>query len=451
MDPILLLGSILLIAAALTWILPAGQFTRKQDPATGRTVVTPGSYRAAQANPVGIWGAMQSIPEGLAEAGEVVFFVFLAGAAITVVEATGAISNFLNAIMRSFGGRPMLVLAIASILFLIGGASHNMYEEIIAFLPLLILLIRRLRMDPVIALGVSVGTSSVAAIFSPFNTFTLGISQPMAQLPLFSGFAFRAVFFLIAMTIWAAHLAWWVKRYPVADPSAGTVEVDDAGASPAGAWNWRDIGVLTILNGGMVLIVAGGVWLHWGLSDFGAVFVLMGLAAGLVGGLGLRGTAEHLAEGIRQLAFAGVLVGLARAVSVVLRNGAVLDTIANALFAPLQALPVSVAAVMMFLAESVLAFPMSSDSGRAMMSLPILLPLADLLGMSRQAVVLAYQYSGLVSNLVTPTAGALLAMLSIAGIPYGRWLRFIAVPVALLAGLSAAALVLAVEWGGKAG
>lgn len=433
MDPILLLGSILLIAAALTWILPAGQFTRKQDPATGRTVVTPGSYRAAQANPVGIWGAMQSIPEGLAEAGEVVFFVFLAGAAITVVEATGAISNFLNAIMRSFGGRPMLVLAIASILFLIGGASHNMYEEIIAFLPLLILLIRRLRMDPVIALGVSVGTSSVAAIFSPFNTFTLGISQPMAQLPLFSGFAFRAVFFLIAMTIWAAHLAWWVKRYPVADPSAGTVEVDDAGAR------------------GMVLIVAGGVWLHWGLSDFGAVFVLMGLAAGLVGGLGLRGTAEHLAEGIRQLAFAGVLVGLARAVSVVLRNGAVLDTIANALFAPLQALPVSVAAVMMFLAESVLAFPMSSDSGRAMMSLPILLPLADLLGMSRQAVVLAYQYSGLVSNLVTPTAGALLAMLSIAGIPYGRWLRFIAVPVALLAGLSAAALVLAVEWGGKAG
>lgn len=206
-DPILLLGSIILLPAILTWLL-AGRFERKTDPQTGRTVVVPGSYKSVPQNPVGPGGVLMSIPQGLMEAGEIVFFIFLAGGALTVIEATGAISNFLNHIMWRFGGRPLLVLALVSILFLIGGASYNMYEEILAFLPLLCPLARRLGLDHEMALGVSVGTATVAACFSPFNTFTLGISQPMAELPLFSGFAFRGVIFVLSMGIWGAYLAW---------------------------------------------------------------------------------------------------------------------------------------------------------------------------------------------------------------------------------------------------
>ena len=193
------------------------------------------------------------------------------------------------------------------------------------------------------------------------------------------------------------------------------------------------------MNGGMLYIVLSGIFLHWELRQFSAIFVLMGVVAGLAGGMGWRGTSEQFAEGFRRLALAAIVVGFARAISVVLRSGLILDTIANALFSPLRHLSLSQSAIMMFISESTLAFPMPSESGRAMMSLPVMIPIADLLGLSRQIVVNVYQYSGLVSGLITPTAGALLAMLAIAGVSYGKWLRFVAVPFALLFTLAVAA------------
>jgi uncharacterized ion transporter superfamily protein YfcC len=446
MDPLLLLGSIILLAAMLTWILPAGRFDRTRDARTGRTLVVPGSYAQVARHPVTPWGILMAVPQGLAEAADVVFFVLLAGAAITVVEATGAISNFLNLLMRRLGHRPLLVLAIASLLFVVGGASESMYEEILALIPALCLLMRRLEVDRVMALGVSVGTASVAATFSPFNTFLLGISQPTAELRMFSGFAFRSVFFVLAMAIWAAYLGWFALRHRSHVPTQDEEQVQPAETDKE-KWTARDVWVLAAMNGGMVLIVLGGIFLDWGLRQFSAVFVLMGVVAGWAGGLGWRGTSQQFAEGFRRMALAAALVGIARAISVVLVNGLVLDTIANALFSPLRHLPVSLSAMTMLVSESILAVPMPSDSGRAMMSLPVLVPLGDLLGMSRQMVVTVFQYSGLVSNLITSTAGALLAMLVIAKVSFGRWLRFMAVPFALLFALAVVAMFVGVKLG----
>jgi uncharacterized ion transporter superfamily protein YfcC len=162
MDPILLIGSIILLAALLTWILPAGRFERRRDPQTGRTLVVPGSYKPVPRNPVGPWGVLVSIPQGLEEAAAVVFYVLLAGAAITVVEATGAIGNTLDHLMSRFGERPLFILALASTLFLFGGASYGMYEEILAFIPVLCVLMRRLGLDNEMAVGISLGTASIA-------------------------------------------------------------------------------------------------------------------------------------------------------------------------------------------------------------------------------------------------------------------------------------------------
>jgi uncharacterized ion transporter superfamily protein YfcC len=442
-DPLLLIGSIILLAAIMTWILPAGRFERKIDPQTGRTVVVPGSYKFVPRSPVGPWGALESIPQGLVESSEVIFFILLAGGALTVVEATGAIGNLLNHMMRRFGSRPLVVLALASILFLIGGASNNMYEEILAFIPLLCALVARMGLEPEMALAVSVGTASVASSFSPFNTFILGISQPMAELPLFSGFAFRTVIFVLAMAIWGGYLAWYTVRFRAAAAARDTGSHPDL-ESP---WGPRDIWVLVLLNGGMAAMVLGGSFLHWELRQFSAIFVVVGVTAGLAGGLGWRGTSEQFAEGIRRIALATALVGFARAISVVLGRGLLLDTIANALFSPLRHLSVSLSAILMLISESLLAVPMPSESGRAMMSLPVILPLADLLGLSRQMAVAAYQYSALVSSLITPTAGALLAMLALAGVSFGRWLRFMAVPFGLLFVLALAAMMIGVRLG----
>jgi uncharacterized ion transporter superfamily protein YfcC len=452
LDPLLLLGSIIVLAAILTWILPAGRFERTHDAKTGRTLVVPGSYQHVTRHPVGPWGALLSIPQGLIEASEIVFYILLAGGALNVVEATGAMGNFLNHIAGRFFNRPLLVLALASFVFLVGGAANSMYEEIIAFVPLLCALVRRLGLPTEMALGISVGTASVAACFSPFNAFTMGISQPVAELPLFSGFEFRAVTFVFALVIWFGYLAWYARKFRVAvDPAAEPVleieGVDDINAHPALATHshTRDAIVLGALNGGLACIVLGGIFIHWGLPEFSAVFLVMGLVAGLGGGLGWRGTSEQFAEGFRRIALAAMVVGFARAISVVLTDGLVLDTIANALFTPLRHLSVGASGMMMVVSESVLAFPMPSDSGRALMSLPVMIPLADLLGLSRQMAVNAFTYSTLASSLITPTAGALLAMLAIAGVPYGKWLRFVAVPFAMLFALAVIAMLIGVK------
>jgi uncharacterized ion transporter superfamily protein YfcC len=251
--------------------------------------------------------------------------------------------------------------------------------------------------------------------------------------------------FVLAMGTWLGYLLW------VAGRSRTSQAVDSGEAEPArvaaATVRPRDMAVLAIMNAGMASLVFGAIYWGWGMLEFSAVFVGVGFAAGLTGGLGWHRTAQHYAEGFRRLAFAAVLIGFARAISVVLDNGAILDTMSRALFGPLQSLSHGVAAVMLLASESVISFPMPSDSGKAMITLPLMIPLADLLGLSRQLVVNAYTYSGLVSNLVTPAAGSMLAMLALADVPYGRWLRFVAIPIALLGLLAAAAMAVGAHVG----
>ena len=446
-DPLLLICALIVVAALATWVVPAGRYERAPDARTGQTMVVPGSYERVPATPVGPWGVLLSIPQGLSGAAAVIFYVFLAGGALTIVEATGAIGNTLDLVVRRFGHRPSVVLLLVSSLFLVGGASYAMYEEVLAFIPVLCVLMRRLRLDNRMALGVSLGTTSVAAAFSPVNTFHLGISQPMAELPLFSWFGFRVVMFALAMGIWLGYLLWVASRSRVAAAADGVEAEPEPAPLAAGGGGPRDVAVLAIMNAGMASLVVGAISWGWGLVEFSAVFVAVGFAAGLAGGLGWHRTAQQYAEGFRRLAFAAVLIGFARAISVVLERGAILDTMSRALFGPLQSLPHDGAALMLFVSESLISFPMPSDSGKAMITLPLMIPLADLLGLSRQLAVNAYTYSGLVSNLVTPAAGSMLAMLALADVPYGRWLRFVAPPLVLLFLLAAAAMAVGARMG----
>src|SRR5689334_10759758 len=290
MDPILLVGSVIVLAAALTWILPAGRFERVRD-SSGRTLVVPGSYKNVPRTPVGPWGVLTSAPDGLIEAADVVFYVFLAGAALTVVEATGAIGGTIDRLARRFAKRPILILILASLLFLVGGASYSMYEETIAFIPLLAALTRRLGIPGEVAVGISVGTSSIAQNFSPVDTFHLGIGQRMAELPLFSGAAFRSVVFVLAIAIWGGYLAWYARRFRGAPRLAEADAVAGLRQRP----RYADAAVLATLNAGIVALLLGAIFLHWELRHFAAVFVGVGWVAGLAGGLGWRGTAEQFA------------------------------------------------------------------------------------------------------------------------------------------------------------
>ncbi|HEX6068362.1 MAG TPA: Na+/H+ antiporter NhaC family protein, partial [Longimicrobiaceae bacterium] len=193
--------------------------------------------------------------------------------------------------------------------------------------------------------------------------------------------------------------------------------------------------------------VFGILRLGWGFNEMSGLFFAMGLIAGLVGRLGVEGTVEAYIDGFRAMAFAGLLIGFARAIFVVLDDGRVIDTIVFALVTPLEGLPVALAAFGMMGAHVLIHFPVPSVSGQAVLTMPVLVPMSDLLGLSRQVTVLAYQYGAGLTDLVTPTNGALMAVLIAAEVRYERWLRFVLPLAALLLLLGAIAVALGITMG----
>src|SRR3954447_16734413 len=202
--PLALLTGCILAAALASYVLPPGEYDRQPDAATGRTVVVAGTYHAVERRPVGPFQALVAIPQGLAEAASVVFLVFLTGGAFTVVDKTGALRQGVGWLVRRIGSREALVIPIVSLTFAAGGALENMSEEIIALVPVLLLVTRQLGFDAVSAVAISVGAAGVGAAFSPINPFQAQIAQKLAGLPLLSGAGFRTAVMALALAIWIA-------------------------------------------------------------------------------------------------------------------------------------------------------------------------------------------------------------------------------------------------------
>jgi uncharacterized ion transporter superfamily protein YfcC len=439
--PLTLLVACTLLAAVLTWVLPAGRYERREDPATGRSVVVAGTYAPADPAPVGPFQALVGIPKGMADAASVIFYVFLVGGAFAVVEQTGALGRLVNSLVRALSGRGLMVIPIAALAFGTGGLLIQMQEELIAFVPMLLLLTRRLGFTPLVAVAMSLGAAAIGASFSFINPFQVGIAQKVAQLQLVSGWSFRTAFLIPAMAIWIGGTIWYARRTrKPPEPAA------DQARSGEGA-GWRHTAILGVVLAAFVAFVVGTLRYGWDFDQLGAVFFVMGVAAGLLGGLGIGGTASGFAEGFRSMAFAALLIGFARAIYVVLQEGNVVDTIVHGLFTPVAGLPVTLSALGMMAVHTLVHFPVPSTSGQAVLTLPLLVPLSDLIGLSRQVTVLAYQYGAGLCEILTPTNGALMAMLAAAGVSYEDWLRFALPLFVALAALAAVAITVAVAAG----
>jgi uncharacterized ion transporter superfamily protein YfcC len=458
--PMTLLVGCILLAMALSWVVPSGEFSRHDDPATGRSVVVPGSYHPVPPAGVSPFRALVGIPRGMLDAGEVVFLVFLVGAAFTVVDHTGVLRRGVDVMVRRLEGKTWVVIPIVSLLCAAGGALIHMQEEFIATVPVLLLLMRRIGYDAVVAVAVSVGAAAVGAAFSPLDPFMVGIAQKLAQLPLLSAMGFRLVVLPLALALWIGATLRYAARTRVTPGSSPPMPETIAGGDiTAGApsapvviagtecTRFRDAIVLLLVAGAFAVYVYGTLRLDWGFNEMGGVFVGMGVAAGLVGGLGVAGTAEGFVRGFREMAFAGMIVGLARAIFVVLQDGKIIDTIVSGVVAPVASLPLVLSALAMMAAHVLIHFPVPSTSGQAVLTMPVLVPASDLLGLSRQVTVLAYQYGAGMTELVAPTNGALVAVLVAAGVPFDRWLRFVMPIFALLLALGALAVVVAIAIG----
>jgi uncharacterized ion transporter superfamily protein YfcC len=376
-----------------------------------------------ESNAVNFWEALVAIPRAMADASDVVFFVFLTGAAFIVVDETGALRSGVDWLVRKLQKKDMLVIPIACVVFAMGGVLTNMQEEFIALAPVLLLLTSRLGFDALTAIAISAGAAAVGASYSPINPFQVGVAQSLAEVPILSGALFRIIFLVFAITIWILGTMRYAKRTRMLS------HIDDIIVPQP--INIRHGIVLLLLFASFAIFVYGVLKLEWSFDEMNALFFLMGILAGLVGGLGMAGTSQAYVKGFEVMAFSALLIGFAQAIFLVLKQGLIVDTIVNALFTPLETLPIVLSAIGMMVVQTIIHFPVPSVSGQAALTLPVLVPLSDLLGLSRQVTVLAYQYGGGLCELITPTNGALMATLAAAGVRFDKWLRF-ATPLFLL-------------------
>jgi uncharacterized ion transporter superfamily protein YfcC len=295
-------------------------------------------------------------------------------------------------------------------------------------------LTRSLGMDAVTAVAMSLGAASVGAAFSPIDPFLVGIAQKVAGLPLLSGALFRTAFLVPALGLWI----WGTLRHVARTRTAPALRETPLAASPL--LGPRHGVVLLLVIVAFAVFVYGVLRLGWDFEQMAALFFVMGVAAGLIGGLRVAGTAAAFAEGFGSMASAALLIGFARAIYVVLNDGHIVDTIVYGIFTPIGDLPVLLSAWGIMVAQTAVHFPVPSTSGQAVLTMPVLIPLSDLLGLSRQVTVLAFHYGAGLCELLTPTNGALMAVLAVAGVRYEDWFRFLVPLYLLLFALGAAAV-----------
>ncbi len=446
--PVILLVAGVAVCAALTWILPAGEYERKDDPATGRRVVVAGTYHRVEPAPVGPFAAVVAIARGFVEAADVVGVVLFVGAAWVVVDRIGTLRRLITSLVAAFGNRGLIAIPIISLFFAAMGALENMQEEIIPLVPALLLLGRGLGVDAVAVVAMSTGAAAIGSAFGPTNPFQAGIAMKLAQLPPTSAAALRWTMFAAGVALWIGWTTWYAARWGaqgsgIEGQNQQLLIPDPRSAIPTA--KSKDLLVLFIAVAPIAAYVYGSVALGWGFNELSGGFLIAGVVAGLLGGLGIAGTTAAYLEGMQAMLPAAMLIGVARSLSLVLTDGRVTDTILEGLAAPLSRAPAAFASLLMIPFHSIVHVAVPSVSGQAVLTMPILVPLSDLLGISRQVTVLAYQTGAGLTELLTPTNGGLMAVLLAAGVPFGRWIKFAAFGVLLALAVGVAAIVVALS------
>jgi uncharacterized ion transporter superfamily protein YfcC len=394
-----------------------------------------------------------SIPRGLEAAAEIIFFILIIGGAFSVLRGTGAIDAMLAAALRRLGHRPLLLVLGGLVVFVAGSSTIGMAEEYIPFIPVLVALALALRYDAVVGVAIVTLGYSIGYGVATINPFTVLIAQDVAGLQPGSGMWYRLVLTAVFLPIGAHHIwryATKVRNDPAASLVAGVpVPRMEQPAAPADAGAQR---VHRHAPGGAAggRRSAGGAGVgphHAGLVPGGDERTVHRAGRGhhAAGPHGHRRRRHAVRHGAAELAMTALLVGFARAIQVVLDDGGVIDTIVHGLSVPLQAMGPSLAAVGMMVVQSLTNLFIPSGSGQAYVTMPIMAPLADVVGVPRQVAVLAFQFGDGFTNILVPTNPVIIGILAVAGVPYERWLRFV-IPFMLKVWFAGALALVVAVW-----
>ena len=435
--------ALMVIFAVLTWIVPSGSYQRQE--VNGREVTVAGTYEQSEKTYIdeetgdevdlrqGVFDVLQAPTRGIQEAIEVVAFILIVGGSFQVITKTGAITSGMGRVVRRFKNKDILIIPIAMVLFALGGTSFGMAEETLPFFAIFMPIMMAMGFDSMTAfMVVFVGarTGYIASTINPFNVLIaqgiLGIQgNPQLWLRMIAWVVLTAV----AIT-WVVLYARRVKKNPESsitfeDDIAKKVEFAADESALDAEFTGRQKGVLAVFIAGMCLIIWGLVTQGWYMNEISAVFLAMGLLAGVIAGFSQDVIAQEFVAGIADFAFSAIVVGLARGILVIASDGMIIDTILNALATGLGGIPAVLFTTLLYAVENLLAILVPSSSGLAALTAPIFGPLTELMGLNPEAAVWALSMGSATMSLICPTSAILVAGLGVCKIKLGQWWKTI--------------------------
>jgi uncharacterized ion transporter superfamily protein YfcC len=444
---IAMLFSIIILVSLLTYVLPAGTFERVII--DGRSTVVPNSYKVIASTPINLLEMFKAIPLGFKAGVEIIFIVIAGGIMFGFMEKSKAIENAVGTLIKKLGlQRKNLIIVIMTFMYGLLGVTVG-YENNIALVPIAAMLSLALGGDLMLAAGISVGAMTIGFGLSPINPYTVGTGHKLAELPMFSGALLRTALCFSGLTIMAIYNVRYFKKisnHPKQSLALGLDTNNLALSKPLKDYtlsskNWSVISIFLL---GLIVILYGVFNLNWHINELSAVFLMIALLCGITSKMSATSISETLLEGVAFAAPGAFLVGFATSIKVLMEMGNIGDTISYQLSTMLEGLPLYVAAIGMSISQTVINFFIPSGSGQALATLPVMLPLGESLGLTQQITILAFQIGDGISNLVNPTLGGLIAMLSMCRVPIDRWIRFIFPVLILILLLSFVVMVIAV-------
>lgn len=424
----ILLFALIAICSILTYIIPAGSYDMMM--VDKREVVNASTFHNVAQTPVTLMQFLTAVPRGMQESAQIIFFIFIVGGTMAVIQETKSIEAGMGRLIKAMRNASILIIPIVMLFFSICGSVFGMAEETIPFIPIFVSLCLAMGFDSLT--GVAIVFCGAGAGFAGafMNPFTVQVAQGIAELPLLSQTPFRVVMYVcfVALAIlFVMRYAMKVKKNPQLSPMHAfdqtredTVDLDELPN-----FGGKEKLILIVFVLAIILLVFGVIKWGWYMDEIAALFLGMSFIVAIIARMGFNNYANVLGRGMADIASGALVVGFARGILVVMTDGQILHTILHAAAEGLSKLPSMISAVGMYIFQCLLNFIVPSGSGQAAVSIPIMAPLGDLVGVTRQTATIAFQLGDGISNIFTPTSGYFMAGLAIAKVPWSKWAKWI--------------------------